>query len=94
MSDDLTTPKAWSAAITGLVEVLRSALKPGQIEEIMSALGAGEWTLALEFLMDYIIDDEIVISSSTFTMIEALTHALHPRDGISFIKDLVLDMDE
>lgn len=94
MTEALTTPRAWRQAITSLVTDLGSSLKPGQVEEIMGALGAGEWTLSLEFLMDYIIDDQIIISSAIFARLEALTQVLHPRDGIAFIKELVLDLDE
>lgn len=69
-------------------------MKPGQAEQVMTCLRAGEWTLALEFLMDYIIDDEIIISSAMYARIEALTQVLHPREGLSDVKELVLDMDE
>lgn len=94
MDKDMTTATGWIREITEIVDAIRPSMKPGQAEQVMTCLGVGEWTLALEFLMDYIIDDEIIISSTTFTRIEALTHVLHPRDGISYVKELVLDLDE
>lgn len=94
MYKDPTTVQGWIREITELVDTTRPSMKPGQAEQVMTCLRAGEWTLALEFLMDYIIDDEIIISSATYARIEALTQVLHPREGLSDVKELVLDMDE
>ncbi len=93
MNEELSTPGAWRRALTSLVDDLRSSLKPGAIEVILCAEGAGEWTLALEFLMDAIIEDQIVISSPTYARIEALAQVLRPREGLVYVQELVLDLD-
>ncbi len=94
MTDDLSTPGAWRREFIDLVADLRSSLKPSHIRQILTVEGAGEWTLALEFLMDYIIDEQIVISSATYARIEALARVLRPREGLVYVRELVLDLDE
>lgn len=92
MSEDLSTAVGRRQALTRLVDTLRSLLKPGQAEQVMTCLGAGEWRLALEFLLDYIIDEEIPVSSATFAEIDALGRALGTDRGIAYIEEnLVLD---
>lgn len=88
---DPTVVRGWIRELTEIVDALKPSLRPGQADQVMCCVGAGEWTLALEFLMDYIIDDQIIISSAIFGRLEALIHELHPRDGIAYIKELVLD---
>lgn len=92
MTADLSTAAGRHQAISELLDLTRADLKPGEVQQVVSSLGAGEWRLALEFLLDAIVEEDVLLQRETFTRVEALAAALNTDRGMGYVrKNLVID---
>lgn len=87
MSPDFSTIVGRERVLLDLIHTVGPSLKASQVEQVLMCLHAGEWQLSLEFLTDFIIDEEVKISSETFATIATLAEALLTDRGIDYIRD-------
>lgn len=74
-----------------LLAQVREGLTATQVAEVESFLSAGEPKMALEFTIDFIVENDTPLSAATFAFAEALAHGMGTKRGLHYIRNLVMD---
>lgn len=72
------------------VDRVRQGFAPAQTEEVLDFLDAGEYGLAFESLIFYLVDENVPVSVDLCALLQGAAHRMKYGDNLSEMHDLDL----